>query len=122
VAYLEAGCGWVIPLVDSMGDQFARKGGADLKRSPRAYVESDNIFFSAEPGEHALPLFIEMFGAQKLIWPSDYPHERPLEEFFGDLPELFEREELSDDVRRAILNDAPKRLYRRLRVPEGART
>jgi uncharacterized protein len=117
VAYLEAGCGWVIPLMDSMGDQFARKGGPTLKKSPREYVESENIFFAAEPEEHALPLFIQLFGSQKLIWPSDYPHERPREEFFGDLPELFARQDLSDTTRRAILNESPQRLYRRLNVP-----
>ena len=69
-------------------------------------------FFSFEAEERLLPFFIETFGAQKLIWASDYPHERDRSAFLDDLPKFFERKDLSDDSRRMILYENPKRLYK----------
>ena len=34
VAYLEAGCGWVLYLMDVLDEQFERKGARDLKKNP----------------------------------------------------------------------------------------
>lgn len=111
VAYLEAGCGWVLYLMDVLDEQFERKGAPDLKRKPSDYLMSGNIFFSFEAGERLLPFFIETFGAHKLIWASDYPHERDRAAFLDDLPRFFERKDLSDESRRMVLYENPKRLY-----------
>lgn len=112
VAYLEAGCGWVLFLMDMLDEQFERKGAQDLQKKPIEYLKSDNIFFSFESEERLLPCFIESLGAHKLIWASDYPHERPRSAFFEDLPNFFERKDISEQSRRTILYESSKRLYR----------
>lgn len=119
VAYLEAGCGWVLYMMDVLDDQFAKKGAEDLKKRPSEYIAADNVCFSCEIEERLLPIFIEQLGAHKLLWPSDYPHERPREAFFDDLPELFARADVSAEARRLILSENPQRLYR-MKVPAMA--
>ena len=43
---------------------------------------------------------------KKIIYPSDYPHERPtLEEFLRDIPRFCERKELSEQNKKLILRD-----------------
>src|SRR5690606_10538168 len=69
VAYLEAGCGWVLYHMDMMDDQFEKKGRQDLKKWPSEYIQGDNIYFSFETEERLLPVFIDQLGAHKLIWP-----------------------------------------------------
>ena len=49
------------------------------------------LLFSFE--ERLLPVFIETFGDHKLIWASDYPHERDRTAFLHDLPRFFERKD-----------------------------
>jgi len=112
VAYLEAGCGWILYLMDILDEQFERKGAQDLKKKPSAYLMSDNIFFSFEAEERLLPFFIQTFGSRKLIWASDYPHERDRSAFLDDLPKFFARKDVSDDSRRMIFYENPKRLYK----------
>ena len=112
VAYLEAGCGWVPYLMDVLDEQFERKGASDLKRKPSEYLMDPNVYFSFEIEERTLPFFIQLLGDEKLVWPSDYPHERARAEFFGDLPAFFAREDVSADSKRKILSENPKRLYK----------
>jgi predicted TIM-barrel fold metal-dependent hydrolase len=118
VAYLEAGVGWVPFLMDTLDEQYERKSRPwELERGrPSEYVKGDNVYFGFEPEERALPFVVEQLGAHKLIWPSDFPHERPREAFLHDLPEFFARTDLSDASRRLILSENPRRLYR-LAVP-----
>lgn len=120
VAYLEAGSGWVLCLLDLLDEQFERKGADDLRRKPSEYLQGDNVYFSFEIEERVLPWVIEAVGAHKLVWPSDYPHERPRAQFFDDLPAFFARQDITDEARRLILCDNPRRLYR-LKVPAAAR-
>ena len=112
VAYLEAGCGWVPYLMDVLDEQFERKGAGDLKRKPSEYLMDPNVYFSFEIEERTLPFFIQLLGDEKLVWPSDYPHERKRAEFFDDLPAFFAREDVSADSKRRILSENPKRLYK----------
>ena len=72
----------------------------------------DNIYFSFEIEERTLPFFIQTLGDKKLVWPSDYPHEKTREEFLGDLPAFFAREDIYSDSKRRILSENPKRLYK----------
>jgi predicted TIM-barrel fold metal-dependent hydrolase len=98
--------------MDILDEQFERKGAQDLKKKPSDYLMSGNIFFSFEAEERLLPFFIQTFGSKKLIWASDYPHERDRSAFLEDLPKLFARKDISDDSRRMIFYENPKRLYR----------
>jgi predicted TIM-barrel fold metal-dependent hydrolase len=53
-----------------------------------------------------------VIGADRLMFPSDYPHERVYGEFLKDIPELLARPELSDDTKQKILYDNAKEFYR----------
>ena len=39
------------------------------------------------------------------MWPSDYPHERLPDMFERDIPEFLERDDISDEGKKAILHD-----------------
>jgi len=43
---------------------------------------------------------------KKIMYPSDYPHERPtLEEFLTDIPRFRARKDLSDESKKLIPRD-----------------
>ena len=43
---------------------------------------------------------------RKIMYPSDYPHERPtLEEFLADIRRFRARKDLSDEIKKLILRD-----------------
>lgn len=43
---------------------------------------------------------------KRILYPSDYPHERPtLEQFLADVPHFCAREDLSEQVKKLILRD-----------------
>jgi predicted TIM-barrel fold metal-dependent hydrolase len=46
------------------------------------------------------------------MWPSDYPHERLPDMFKRDIPEFLERDDISDETKKAILHDNPVNFYR----------
>jgi predicted TIM-barrel fold metal-dependent hydrolase len=50
-----------------------------------------------------------------LIWASDYPHERDQRDFSHDIPNLINRKDVSDELKRKIFWDNPLRFYPRLR-------
>ena len=54
----------------------------------------------------------QVIGADRIMFPSDYPHERVYGEFLKDIPELLKRPELSDDAKQKILYDNAKEFYR----------
>jgi uncharacterized protein len=114
VGFLETGCGWVPWMMDRLDEEMERKGqwARRLRRKPSEYIAGGNIWFSIEVEERALPLTIECIGPDVLLWASDFPHERPREGFGGDLPTLAERKDLSDDFKRRLLWDNPRRFYR----------
>ena len=54
----------------------------------------------------------QVIGAERIMFPSDYPHERVYGEFLKDIPELLARPELSDASKQKILYDNAKEFYR----------
>jgi predicted TIM-barrel fold metal-dependent hydrolase len=46
-----------------------------------------------------------------LLFASDYPHERNHDEYFGDLPYLLGRQDLTEETKRRILFENPLRAY-----------
>ena len=55
---------------------------------------------------------IRRMGADYLLFPSDYPHERQRAEFMRDIPAFVERTDLTDAVKEQILYHNPRRFYR----------
>ena len=110
------GVGWVPYLMDRMDEeQEQRPLSPRCKRKPSEYVKKGNIFFAVEVEESALPLAAKVANENALIWASDYPHERDQRDFSQDIPNLINRKDVSDDLKRKIFWDNPLRFYPRLR-------
>jgi predicted TIM-barrel fold metal-dependent hydrolase len=113
VAVLECGAGWVPWMMDRMDEEVERKGRftQKLRKKPSDYFRDGNIFFTAEVEESTLPFVAERVRPDILLWASDFPHERDVDEFGGDIPTLSAREDVPDAVKRAIFFENPCRLY-----------
>lgn len=114
VAFLEAGVGWVPFIMDRMDEDYEKFGvrlAPQLKRKPSEHLRSGNIFFTAEVEEHTLPYVLELLRPDVVLWASDFPHERERDQFGGDLPYLYARDDLSDEAKQRILFDNPARFY-----------
>lgn len=112
IAFLEAGCTWVPYWMDRMDEEYEFRGRQEaprLRMKPSEYVKRSNIFVACEPEEKLLPAALRIIGADSIVFASDYPH------WDGSFPEsLFEleaREDLTEEEKRMILIDNPKRLY-----------
>lgn len=115
VVFLEAGSGWLPYMMDRMDEEFEkpyRFQAPLLKKKPSEYIRSGQIWSTCEVGEKALPQVLRQFNPRCLMWPSDYPHERLPDMFRHDIPEFLAREDLSDEEKRLILYENPKRFYR----------
>jgi predicted TIM-barrel fold metal-dependent hydrolase len=110
VAYLEAGCGWVPYLMDRLDEKWA-PGRSPLKKPPSAYLRDCPIYVSAEPHEHALPLVVEMLGADHLFCASDFPHEMDADGFVAHLEEWRALDSIADADKRQILVETARAAY-----------
>ena len=70
------------------------------------------VYVTCEPEETSLAYVAKVIGDDRLMFPSDYPHERVYGEFLKDIPELLARPELSDHTKQKILYDNAKEFYR----------
>ena len=108
MAFLEAGVGWVPYLMERLDEKYEKlpQQAPLLSNEPSHYIRTSPIYFSCELEERILPYVIALGLEKKLMYPSDYPHERPtLEEFLADLPRFRAREDLSANVKMLILRD-----------------
>ena len=104
VAFLEANCSWVPWLIWRLDEHYELEGDLympDLEMMPSEYFRRQCLV-SVEPDEVPARHLIEDFGADQLVYSTDYPHgdsryPRATESFL-ELP-------ISDDDRRKILWD-----------------
>ena len=62
------------------------------------------------------PRWPKLIGAGQLLWASDFPHERPWDEFSGDIDTLVNRKDLPESLPKQILFDNPRRFYNFRRI------
>jgi hypothetical protein len=108
MAFLEAGVGWVPYLIERLDEKFEKlpQQAPSLSKEPSHYITHCPIYFSCELDERIIPYVVSLGLEKKLLYPSDYPHERPtLEEFLKDIPRFQAREDLSENTKRLILRD-----------------
>jgi hypothetical protein len=114
IAFLEAGVGWVPYLMERLDEKYEKlpHQAPLLTKAPSEYVRDGSIYFSCELEEKILSYVIGLGLEKKIMYPSDYPHERPtLEEFLADIPHFRAREDLSEPVKRLILHDNCRDFY-----------
>src|SRR3990172_66421 len=115
VAFLEAGSGWLPYMMDRMDEEMGKPYRVQaplLKQKPSELIRNGQIWTTCEVEEKALPQVLKQFNPKCLMWPSDYPHERLPDMFKRDIPEFLERDDLSDESKKAILHDNPIDFYR----------
>jgi hypothetical protein len=108
MAFLEAGVGWVPYLMERLDEKFEKlpQQAPLLNKEPSHYILNRPIYFSCELEERLIPYVVGLGLEKKLLYPSDYPHERPtLEEFLQDVPRFRAREDLSETAKKFILRD-----------------
>ena len=108
MAFLEAGVGWVPYLMERLDEKCEKlpQQAPLLAHEPSHYVKNGPIYFSCELEEKILPYVVGLGLEEKIMYPSDYPHERPaLEEFLADIPRFRARKDLSEENKKLILRD-----------------
>ena len=115
VAFLESGCGWVPYLADRLDESWEHRidrWPCRTKQSPGEIMRSGNLYYACEKEERTLNAVAQLMGATQLLWASDFPHERPWDEFSDDIDTLVGREDLTENLARQILFENPCRLYK----------
>lgn len=112
IAALEGCCGWMPFLMDRMDEEFELRGHREaplLKNKPSEYLKSGRFYIGVESDEAPIPYVIDTFGADKLLWASDYPH---WDSSWPHGTEAFLlREDISDTAKRQIMEENPQRFY-----------
>jgi len=114
VAYLESGCGWVPYLADRLDESWEHRLSRwphPTRQAPSEIMRGGNLFYACEREERTLATVAEAVGAGQLLWASDFPHERPWDEFSGDIDTLVNRKDLPESLPRKILFDNPCEFY-----------
>jgi len=121
VAFLEANCSWVPWLLWRFDEGYEREGDIfmeALTMAPSEYFKRQ-CFVSVEPDEVPARYMIDMFGADQIVFSTDYPHG---DSRYPEAVESFLKLPLSDEDKRKILWDNCARFYAIGEVPETARS
>lgn len=79
------------------------------KEEPSTYIKSDRVFIHAEPGEDLIPQVVDVLGDNSLVYASDWPHWD--HEYPESVEHLWDREDLSESQKQAILADNERAIY-----------
>jgi uncharacterized protein len=104
VAFLEANCSWVPWLVWRMDESYELEGDLfmpTISMMPSEYFKRQ-CFVSVEPDETPARYMIQEFGADQLVFSTDYPHG---DSRFPNATKAFMELPISDDDKRKILWD-----------------
>ena len=104
VAFLEANCSWVPWLIWRMDESYELEGDLfmkDLSMMPSEYFRRQ-CFVSVEPDETPARYMIQEFGADQLVFSTDYPHG---DSRFPNATNAFLELPISDEDKRKILWD-----------------
>ena len=112
VGFLEAGVGWLPYWMERFDEKYLmRKSEMEpLKMMPSDYVKQNRCYFTCEGEESALPLTIEIFGDECMMYASDYPHWDT--EWPHTVSHVVRREDISDKTKQRILADNARAFYR----------
>jgi predicted TIM-barrel fold metal-dependent hydrolase len=110
VVLLESGAGWIGYWLDRM-DGYAASllgRGVPLKDAPSAYFRRQ-CWISCDPDERTIPALMDLYGADRFFWASDFPHPDHTGNYIAELEELASR--LPPDARPKLLGDNVRHCY-----------
>jgi predicted TIM-barrel fold metal-dependent hydrolase len=112
VGFLEAGVGFLPYWMERFDEKYLlRKAEMEpLKMLPSEYIKAGRCYFTCEGEESALPLVIEQFGDQCMMYASDYPHWDM--EWPHSVAQVVNRKDISDKTKQNILADNAKAFYK----------
>lgn len=107
---LEVGAGWISYWLDRLDAVYESMIGrtCPLKEKPSFYFRR-NCWISADPDEHSLPAMVQLCGADKFFWASDFPHADHTANYIDELEEMAGR--LSEPARAKVLGENVMRVY-----------
>ena len=114
IGFLEAGAGWIPYMMDRMDEKFhidRKRKHFPLSKLPSEYFKGGNIYTTCETDEKILDAVVREMGEDYLMYPTDFPHEREVGEFAKDIPEFWERTDLSESAKIKILSTNARRFY-----------
>ena len=114
IGFLEAGAGWIPYMMDRMDEKFhidRKRKHFPLSIKPSEYFKRGNIYVTCETDEKTLDAVVRELGENHVMYPTDFPHERQAGEFAVDIPEFWQRRDLSEQAKRKILSENAKRFY-----------
>jgi predicted TIM-barrel fold metal-dependent hydrolase len=112
IAFAEAGCGWVPYLAERLDMEYSHRTtqAPGLAQTPSEHLRGGRIFVHCELEERGLPQAAACLGEAALFAASDYPHE-PKGEFPEAVASFRARTDISDSLKRRILQENPRRMY-----------
>jgi predicted TIM-barrel fold metal-dependent hydrolase len=109
-AYVEAGAGWLPFWIERITEHYERRAREvpKMKRAPREYLQSGQIFVTCESDESTLEAVVQLCGEDVLLYASDYPH---WDSTFDSVNAIRTRAGLSESAREKILGGNAQHLF-----------
>ena len=107
---LESGAGWIGYWLDRM-DGYAASllgRGVPLQEKPSTYF-GRQCWISCDPDERTIPALMDLYGADRFFWASDFPHPDHTADYMEELDEL--AGQVPPDTRPLLLGDNVRRCY-----------
>ncbi len=107
---LESGAGWIGYWLDRMDGYAASLLGraVPLKEKPSVYFRRQ-CWISCDPDERTIPALMDLYGADRFLWASDFPHPDHTGDYIEELEELADK--LSPSARPKLLGDNVRHCY-----------
>jgi len=125
LACLESGSTWVLGLMDRLDYEHHREkrnARPALPRKPSAYIR-EHVYVTCDLSEGMLPATIERFGADHLMFASDFPHDARAW-IHDEMAEFGERTDVTEETKRKILGENAARFFglapAKMTAPGGA--
>lgn len=111
LGFLEIGCGWLPYWMERMDEEFEKRAREAplLEAKPSEYLTRGRIYYSCEPDEKMVGVVVDMVGADRIMYASDYPH---WDMTYPESAALIQkRHDLGEDAKRKILGENARRFY-----------
>jgi len=112
IVVLESGAGWIgywLDRLDAVYEATFLGHGVPLKEKPSVYFRRQ-CWISCDPDERTIPALAELYGVERFLWASDFPHPDHTGNYLQELEELAGK--LHGPARQRLLGDNVRELYR----------